>query len=127
MKQGKLLLITDDARVSRLICRVVKRFGMSCLAIKKTDDICNACKNSRPDVIILDPEPYEAQGRDVLYKLAEQHIDAAIVLTNVSPDHTGQLEDLGYSFGLNMAGELPGVFDPDTLKQKFISIPQLAD
>ena len=60
----------------------------------------------------------------MLRKLAEQHADAAIVLTSVSPDQTGQLEDLGDSLGLNMAGVLPDVFDVDILNQKFISIFQ---
>lgn len=130
MKQGRLLVIVDDARVSRLICRVAERFDMSCLAINKTDDISAAVKKSRPDVILLDPEPLldpelrETQGRNVLRKLAEQHTDAAIVLTSVSLDQTGQLEDLGDSLGLNMAGVLPDVFDVDILKQEFILIFQ---
>ena len=123
-------MIVDDARVSRLICRFAERFDMSCLAINKTDDISAAVKKSRPDVILLDPEPLldpelrETQGRNVLRKLAEQHTDAAIVLTSVSLDQTGQLEDLGDSLGLNMAGVLPDVFDVDILKQKFILIFQ---
>ena len=117
-------MIIDDARVSRLICNVAERFGMPCLAIKKTDDISTEYKKYKPDVILLDPEPYETQGRDVLRKLAEQHTDAAIILTRVSQDQTGQLEDLGGSFGLNIVGVLPDVFDADILKQKFISIFQ---
>jgi len=117
-------VIVDDARVSRLICHVAERFDLSCLAISKTDDISTAYKNSRPDVILLDPEPCETEGRDVLHKLAEQHTDVAIVLTGVTCDQTGQLEDLGGSLGLNMAGVLPDVFDADTLKQEFISIFQ---
>jgi len=124
MKQGRLLVIVDDARVSRLICRVAERFDMSCLAVNKTDDISAAYKTSRPDVILLDPEPSETQGKDVLRKLSEQHTDAAIVLTSVSLDQTGQLEDMGGSLGLNMAGALPDVFDADILKQEFISIFQ---
>jgi CheY-like chemotaxis protein len=124
MTQGRLLVIIDDARVSRLICRVAERFDMSYLAIKKNDDISTAYKKSKPDVILLDPEPHETQGRDVLHKLAAEHTDAAIVLTSVSPDQTGQLGDLGDSLGLNMAGVLPDVFDADILKQEFISIFQ---
>jgi chemotaxis response regulator CheB len=118
------MVIVDDARVSRLICHVAERFEMSCLAINKTDDIGTAYKKSRPDVILLDPEPLETQGKNVIRKLAEQHTDAAIVLTSASLDQTGQLEDLGDSLGLNMAGVLPDVFDADILKQEFISIFQ---
>jgi len=117
-------VIVDDARVSRLICHVAELFDMSCLAIKQTDDISAAYKTSRPDVILLDPEPSETQGRSVLRKLAEQHTEAAIVLTSASLEQAGQLEDLGDSLGLNMAGALPDVFDADTLKQEFISIFQ---
>ncbi len=124
MKQGRLLVIVDDARVSRLICHVAERFEMSCLAINKTDDISAAYKKSRPDVILLDPEPCETQGNNVLRKLAKEHTDAAIVLTSGSLDQTGELADLGDSLGLNMAGVLPDVFDADTLKQEFISIFQ---
>ncbi len=124
MKQGRLLVIVDDARVSRLICHVAERFEMSCLAINKTDDISAAVKKSRPDVILLDPESSETQGKDALRKLAEQHTDAAIVLTSGSLDQTEQLEDMGGSLGLNMAGALPDVFDMDILKQEFISIFQ---
>ncbi len=127
MKQGRLLVIIDDARVSRLICRVAKRFELHCLAIKRTDDIGASYKKSRPDIILLDPNPWATLGRDMLRKLAEQHTDAAIVLTSVSPDQTGQLEDLGDSLGLNMAGVLPDVFDVDILNQKFISIFQRID
>ncbi len=117
-------MIVSDTRVSRLICHVAERFCMSCLAIKKTDDISTEYKKYKPDIILLDPEPCETQGRDVLRKLAEQHADGAIVLTSVSPDQKEQLEDLGGSLGLNMAGVLPDVFDVDILKQKFISIFQ---
>ena len=120
-------MIESDTRVSRLICHVAERSGMSCLGIKKADDICTAYKKSGPEVILQDPELCETQGRGVLCKLAEQHADASIVLTNVSPDQTGRLEDLGNSFGLNMAGGLPGVFDADILTQKFISIFQQID
>ena len=118
------MVIVDDARVSRLICHVAERFDMPCLAINKTDDISAAVKTSRPDVILLDPEPCETQGKNVLRELAEQHTDAAIVLTSVSLDQTGQFEDLGGSLGLNMASVLPDVFDADILKQEFISIFQ---
>ena len=124
MKQERLLVIIDDARVSRLICHVAERFELSCLAINKTDDISTAYKKSRPDVILLDPEPCETQGKNMLRELAEQHTDAAIVLTSASLDQTGQLEDLGDSLGLNMAGVLPDVFDVEILKQEFISIFQ---
>ena len=117
-------MIVDDARVSRLICHVAERFDMSCLAINKMDDISAAVKTSRPNVILLDPEPSETQGRNVLSKLAEQHTDAAIVLTSGSLDQTEQLEEMGNSLDLNMAGALPDVFDADTLKHEFISIFQ---
>ena len=117
-------MIVDDARVSRLICHVAELFDMSCLAINKTDDIGTAYKTSRPDVILLDPELCVAQGSNVLRKLAEQHTDAAIVLTSVSLDQAGELDDIGDSLDLNMAGVLPDVFDADTLKQEFISIFQ---
>ena len=124
MKQGRLLVIVDDARVSRLICHVAEQFDMSCLAINKTNDIKAAVKKSRPDVILLDPDPHETQGKNVLHKLAEQHTDAAIVLTNGSLDQTGEFENMGDSLDLNMAGTLPDVFDADILKQEFISIFQ---
>lgn len=124
MKLGRLLVIVDDARVSRLICHVAERFEMSCLAINKTDDISAAVKKSRPDVILLDPEPRETEGKNVLHKLAEQRSNAAIVLTSTILDQTGQLQEIGDSLGLNMAGVLPDVFDADTLKQEFISIFQ---
>jgi len=35
---------------------------MPCLAINKTNDIGTAYKKSRPDLILLDPEPSETQG-----------------------------------------------------------------
>ena len=139
-------MIVEDARLSRLICHVAELFEMSWFAINKSNDISAAYKKFRPDLILLDPEPSETQGSEthgsetqesetqesgsqgsesqgsnVLRKLAEQHTNATIVLTN---DQTGQLEDLGDSLGLNMAGILPDVFDVDILKQEFISIFQ---
>jgi len=144
--QGRLLVIVEDARLSRLICHVAELFEMSWFAINKSNDISAAYKKFRPDLILLDPEPSETQGSEthgsetqesetqesgsqgsesqgsnVLRKLAEQHTNATIVLTN---DQTGQLEDLGDSLGLNMAGVLPDVFDADIRKQEFISIFQ---
>ena len=149
MEQGRLLVIVDGARVSRLICHVAELFEMSWFAINKTNDISAAYKKFRPDLILLDPEPSETQGsetqgsetqesetqdsesqgsepqgRNVLRKLAEHHSNATIVLTSSSHDQTRQLEDLGDSLGLNMAGVLPDVFDADILKQEFISIFQ---
>ena len=127
MKQGRLLVIIDDERITRLVCHVAERFDLSCLAIKKTDDITAAYKKSRPDVILLDPDPCETEVKDVLHKLAQQHTDAAIVLTSASLDQTERMKDMGGSFGLNIVGALPFVFDADILKQEFISSFQLID
>lgn len=124
MKQGKLLVIVDDARVSRLICHVAERFEMSCLAINKTDDIKMAYKKSSPDVILLDPQPLQTQGINVLRTLAEEETHAAIVLTGASPDEAKQLTEMAGSLGLNMAGVLPDVFDAEILKQEFTTIFQ---
>ncbi len=124
MKQGRLLVIINDARVSRLICHVAERFDISYLAISTAEDISATYKKSRPDVILLDSESDEMQGRQVLQKLAEEQTNAAIVLTNDNLDETGRLKILGDSLGLNMAGVLPEFFDVDILKQEFILIFQ---
>ena len=124
MKQGRLLVIVDDVRVSRLICHVAERFELSCLATSKADDINSVCRKYRPDVILLDPEPLETQGKNALTRLAKMHTNAAIVLTSASPDQAEQLEELGTSLGLNMVGVLPDVFDAEILRQEFISIFQ---
>lgn len=119
MKQGNLLVIVDDARVSRLICHVAERFDMSCLTINKSGDIGAACKEFSPDVILLDPEPLETQGVNALRTLAEVATNAAIVLTSASPDEAKQLAEMAESLGLNMVGVLPDVFDAEILKQEF--------
>jgi len=122
MKDKNMLVIVDDPRVSRMICHVAEQFNMSCLAVNKTDDINTAYTKSMPDVILLDPEPLAGQENNVLRTLAEQQTDAVIVMTNPKYSEIRQMQELGASLGLNMAGALPDVFDAEELKHKFISI-----
>ncbi|MEE8495123.1 MAG: hypothetical protein V3S21_01480, partial [Xanthomonadales bacterium] len=82
MQSGRLLVIVDDVRISRFIGNVAERLGLSCRAINTNDDLVIACKQSDPDVILLDPKPRATQVGNVLRKLAEQHVDAAIILAS---------------------------------------------
>ncbi len=124
MKQGRLLLIVDDARISRFICHVAEQLDLSFQAVNKTDDIVNAFVKSGQNVILLDPNPIETKGKYVLRELARQDVEASIVLTNTNPEEVRQLQEMGDSIGLNMVAVLPDVFDADILKQEFISIFQ---
>jgi len=115
-------VIVDDARVSRLICNVAERFDLACVAINKTDDIPATYEKFTPDVVLLDPDPLDSQGKTVLRKLAERQSDVAVVMTSPNLDQTQQLEDLSDSLGLNLVGVLPDVFDADTLTQQLSTI-----
>ena len=115
-------MIVDDARVSRLICNVAERFDLACLAINKTDDIPATYEKFTPDVVLLDPEPLDSQGKNVLRKLAQRQTGAAIVMTSPNRDQTRHLEELSDSLGLNLVGVLPDVFDADTLTQQLSTI-----
>ena len=115
-------MIEDDARVSRFICKVAERLGLSCFTSTNDSDIEAVCKQSSPDVILLAPRQNTNLGEMVLRQLAGQQTITAVVLASTDPDQINQLDDLGGTLGLNMAGALPDVFDADTLKQKLLSI-----
>lgn len=117
-------MIVDDARVSRFICHVAERLGMSCLAISKNSDIAASYKEAEPEVILLSINPQGLQRKKVMQQLAEQKTNAAIILAGIDSDQIRDLEIQGQSLGLNMAGALPDIFDTDMLKQKLISILQ---
>lgn len=124
MQRVRLLVTVDDLRISRFICNVAERLGLSCRAINTNDDLVTACKQSDPDVILLDTKSRVTQARNVLRKLAEQHVDAAIILASNNSKRIHKLEGIGDSLGLNMAGALPDVLDADTLKRELVSVFQ---
>lgn len=124
MQRVRLLVIVDDVRISRFICNVAERLGLSFRAIDTNDDLAIACKQSDPDVILLDPTPRVTRARNVLRTLAEQRVDAAIILASNNSKRIQKLGGYGDSLGLNMAGALPDVFDADTLKRELVSVLQ---
>ena len=124
MNKGRLLVIVDDARVSRFICHVAKRLELSCLAISKNDDLAAAHEEANPDVIFLSINSEGFQQQKVMQQLAGLKTDAAILLAGVDSDQIRSLEDLGRSLGLNMDGALPDIFDTDMLKQQLATVFQ---
>jgi DNA-binding NarL/FixJ family response regulator len=122
MNSGRLLIIEDDARVSRFMRNVAARLGLKCVTVGVNGDIEAACQKAHPDVVYLDPNTREEQSKNALESLAEQHTEAAIVLGNVDSSLILELIKTGDSLGLKMAGVLPDVLDADILKQEFISI-----
>ena len=124
MHGTKLLVIVDDERIARFINNVAQRLGWSCRGINTNGDLVTACKQFDPDVILLAPKTRLSQARNVLHKLAEQHVDAAIILAGSSSKRMHELQGIGASLGLNLVGALPEVFDADTLKRELVSIFQ---
>lgn len=125
--RNRLLIIEDDARVSRYIIHVANRLGLICTATSKKGDIESAYRDAAPDMILLDPKPHEIVCEKVLRKLAGLHTDATIVLADTNPDDINKLEELGTSLGLHMDGVLPGVFDTELLREELTSAFKLAE
>lgn len=124
MQTGRLLVIVDDVRISRFVGNVAERLGLSCRSINTNSDLVAACKQFDPEVILLAPEMRVTQAKNVLYKLAPQHVHAAIFIAGNNSKRMRELHGIGASLGLNLRGALPDVFDAETLKRELISVFQ---
>jgi CheY-like chemotaxis protein len=63
------LLADDNASIQKVVKRVAEKYGHELIQVTEGMAVLAAAASSRPDVIVLDIEFPDADGRDVLARL----------------------------------------------------------
>lgn len=121
MPENRVLIIDDDARICRIIKRVAGDLGIECLAIDNPELFEATNHDFKPNVIFMDLQMPKVDGVELLRKLAEQHSSTAIILVSgMDRSVIETTEELGKSFGLNMAGILKKPVDVDEISSMLL-------
>ncbi|HYP99560.1 MAG TPA: response regulator [Polyangiaceae bacterium] len=75
----RLILLADDSlAIQRMVRRVVEKHGHKLIEVTEGQGVLAAAILSRPDIIVLDIEFPDADGRDVLARLKAEPRTASI-------------------------------------------------
>jgi EAL domain-containing protein (putative c-di-GMP-specific phosphodiesterase class I) len=111
-----LLTLDDDESIARLIASIGDRSGFRSTAVCDPDDLFAVLQDEIPDVIVLDLQMPRQDGVGVLRNLADQNIEASIVLVSGMDERTmTSAEQYGLARGLSMCGGLQKPFEPEEL------------
>ncbi len=119
--ENRLLVVDDDARITRLVDRVAGKLGFETRAINDANDFESEFSARAPRVVLLDLNMPGRDGIELLRYLADQRTDAAIVLmSGVDSRAISASRRLGEELGLNMAGILQKPVDADTIRAELV-------
>ena len=111
-----LLALDDDEEIGSLLCAIGQRAGFEVTATTSHKDFQTTLRLSRPDVIVLDLQMPEMDGVQMLRFLAEEKVDAGIVLvTGMDMRTISSAEQYGRSKGLRVLATLQKPFMPEDL------------
>ena len=68
-RKRKLLLADDNAAIQKIVKRVAQRFGHEVIEVMAGATVLEVAASELPDVIVLDIEFPDADGRDILSAL----------------------------------------------------------
>lgn len=74
----RVLVVQDDAVLQRAVCRGLLERGYVPLAARSRADLRRMLASKEPDLIVLDIELPDADGRDVLHGLKKDPVTANI-------------------------------------------------
>lgn len=111
-----LLALDDDEEIGSLLCAIGQRAGFEVTATTSHKDFQTTLRLSRPDVIVLDLQMPEMDGVQMLRFLADEKVDAGIVLvTGMDMRTISSAEQYGRSKGLRVLATLQKPFMPEDL------------
>lgn len=118
MSGGDILLVDDDARITRMVRRVAERVGFSVTEVNDPLLFEEAYRSVQASLIILDLNMPGKDGIELLDFLAEQHCKSRVMfISGVDRRVLGTTEQLAISRGLDVAGMLQKPVDVMKLRQ----------
>lgn len=113
---ANVLVIDDDPAVRSAICRVLRRAGHECVTAADAGEGLDRARELRPDVILLDIELPDADGRDVMGSLQSDPsvADIPVIVISGNVDHYRRMQAL--EAGAEDVVEKP--FDAKMLERK---------
>ena len=118
MQEHLALIVEPDERVSRVLCRIVKRMGYEPYPVADYEHFKALYNEAIPDIILLNLEIAGNDNTVFCRYLVEQKSTATIILlSDREEDETADLMKLGLSAGLNMGGVLRKPVDVEAVKE----------
>ena len=111
-----VLVIDDDPGIRSVLCRVLQRAGHECVTAAGAGEGIDRARESRPDLILLDIDLPDADGRDVMGLFAANPAMAGVPVIVISGyvDHYVRMQAL--EAGAQDVVEKP--FDPVMLERR---------
>jgi len=114
--QPVLIVLDDDIEIAEVIGNVGEQAGFGVKVTTNYSAFCDAVRSYDPNVIVLDLQMPEIDGIQVLRGLAEQEIQAGIVLvTGVDARTIEAAEQYGTSKGLRVLATFQKPFFPEDM------------
>jgi CheY-like chemotaxis protein len=103
MNKSSVLIMEYEDRVSRVLCRIIKRLGLEPASTDNYHDFKKLYIESRPQFILLSLDtPANNQGELCRYLVDQKSPSTIILLSNMDEEKLLGFERNGRSAGLNM-------------------------
>jgi EAL domain-containing protein (putative c-di-GMP-specific phosphodiesterase class I) len=104
---NRLLVIDDEAEICNLFSSVAEQLGFEVRTTGEADEFISLNRDFNPTVVILDLHMPQADGVEVLRRLANDKCRAGILVVSGADRRVlGSAERLGANRGLNMLGAM---------------------
>lgn len=104
---NRLLVIDDEAEICNLFATVAEQLGFEVRTTGEADEFIKLNRDFDPTIVILDLHMPQADGIEVLRRLADDKCRAGIlVISGADSRVLGSAERLGANRGLNMLGAM---------------------
>lgn len=104
---NRLLVIDDEAEICNLFSSVAEQLGFEVRTTGEADEFISLNRDFNPTVVILDLHMPQADGVEVLRRLADDKCRAGILVVSGADRRVlGSAERLGANRGLNMLGAM---------------------
>jgi DNA-binding response OmpR family regulator len=119
MNETYVLIMEYEDRVSRVLCRIIKRLGMESAAADNYSSFKELYKQYNPRVILLSLDSPTNNQAELCRYLVEQKTGATIILlSNMDEEKLLGFERTGRSAGLTMGGILRKPIDMTLIQSK---------
>ncbi len=116
MGQRRLLIVDDEPRFAKLVCKVAEPLGFDVEITTHGRDFQEAYRRRTPDLVVLDMVMPDIDGNELVLWLVDQRCTAdVIIITGYSPD---------YAINARLLAEYKGLKSVKTLS-KPISVARL--
>ena len=119
MNKSSVLIMEYEDRVSRVLCRIIKRLGLEPASTNNYHDFKKLYVESRPQFILLSLDtPANNQGELCRYLVDQKSPSTIILLSNMDEEKLLGFERNGRSAGLTMGGILRKPVDLTSVQSK---------